>query len=150
MEGLVGSMRRAVAGVSSALLILGMSHAWAAGTRASVEIREKDSAVVDRKAARMKAGARYLRLERRLDSLWNDSLKVWNSPGTIYRRVLSDARTARDHTKVALDLWKTVPDASTSGLWESSRAKTDLTLESLERILISADSISGSAEARRR
>lgn len=149
MEGKVGNMKFAMAAVSSALVISGLTYARGASTTAPAEIRQKDSAWVNRKAARMDADTRYLRFERRLDSLWNDSLEVWNSPGSIYRRVLDDARTARDHTKVALELWKTVPDNSASGLWESSRAQTEMSLDSLERILISADSISNSERTRR-
>lgn len=142
-------MKFAIAVVSSTLLVVGWKHAWGAGTGAPAEIRRKDSAWVNRKATVMDADTRYLRLERRLDSLWSDSLEVWNSPGSMYRRVLADARTARDHTKVALELWKTLPESSTSGLWESSRAKMEMSLDSLERFLISADSISDSERTRR-
>jgi len=83
---------------------------------------------------------KYSELERILDSLGRDSLAVQVGMRGQYRRTLREARTAKDNTRVFLDELRVSERGVTPEIWEEIRAKADLSLDSLRRLILSADS----------
>lgn len=84
----------------------------------------------------------YAELENRLDGLWGDSLSIRISMRNQYRRILSDARPVKDNTNVRLkEELRVSSEGVTPEIWEEIRPRTELTLDSLRRLFISADSM---------
>jgi|GEM_PF-4712825 len=100
----------------------------------------QDSLRMFRSNAQTRMDTVYAALEKRLDSLWMDSLNVPSRYKVPYRRILEEARTVKDNTKVYLDELRVSPEAVTPQIWEEMRARADYSLDSLRRLFISADS----------
>lgn len=86
----------------------------------------------------------YAELEKRLDAIWADSLNVRTGMRDQYRRLLGDAVTVKDNTKVFLEELRVSSEGVTPAIWERLRARAELSLDSLRALLQAADTLSGS------
>lgn len=103
----------------------------------------KDTAEASRSEVGRSLESEYGMLESSLDSLWQDSLDVRSDMREQYRRILREARTVKDNSKVYLDELLVSTQGVTPEIWEEIRARTEMSLDSLRRLLISADSAHG-------
>lgn len=99
-----------------------------------------DSTYRMRRDVQSRLESAYDSLEARMDSLWGDSLNIHASMRNQYRRILNDARTVKDNTKVHLEELRVSSEGVTPEIWEEIRARAQLSLDSLRRLFISADS----------
>ncbi|MDQ3001132.1 MAG: hypothetical protein M3Y08_07715 [Fibrobacterota bacterium] len=100
----------------------------------------EDTVLRIRRDAHSRLQTSYDELKDRLDRLWGDSLNVDSPNSGQYRRILQDARAVRDNTKVQLEKFRLSSEGVTPEIWEEIRARTELSLDTLRRFYISADS----------
>jgi hypothetical protein len=110
---------------------------------------ESDTGRVIRREIQAKLESAYSELETRLDDIWADSLNVRAGMRTQYRRVIDEANTVKDNTKVFLEELKVSSEGITPEIWESLRARAETSLDSLRALIQAADTLSDTAGAAR-
>lgn len=127
--------------IAAVMLVLGMALIWIVSIPRAPQPAVLGPTVAtpttapspDRAARRRELQDRFTRTSRRLDSLERDTLyRVGRSP--VYSRLLREARTRRDHTQYALDLFG-YSDTTDPTAWEVARARAQDSLDSLDRFL---------------
>jgi hypothetical protein len=88
----------------------------------------------------MRLDSAFGNLDTRLDSLLKDSLNARISGRIDYERLLNEAKTARDNTKVRLKDLRVSVEGVTPEIWERLRGNAEMSIDSLRRLFISADS----------
>jgi hypothetical protein len=84
-------------------------------------------------------------LDRRLDRLVADSLARYRADSVYRREVLAKVRAGRDHVETLMDDLAAVEGSIAPAPWDSLKSDLRLSLDSLYRLYLSADS-SGKAE----
>lgn len=118
-----------------------------AGANSAARVGE-DSIASDHARAKTALQARYAEVDRRLDSLWRDSLAMQGRNEKIYRRLLEEARTRRDKTQTSIALLDGPADTTDPSAWEILRSRAEESMDSLETSLFSVDSAAGSGSLR--
>jgi hypothetical protein len=92
-----------------------------------------------KQASRLLLEARHRDLRIRLDSLWNDTLRVKPEELPRYRRALRTADQVMAEAESRLLELKSLDPAAETRKWESLRARTERTLFGLDRYLADAE-----------
>lgn len=107
-----------------------------------------DSARAERKAYLRDMREKLGEIDRRLDRALADSLARYSADSVYRRQVLAKARTERDHVETLMDDLAAVEGSIAPAPWDSLKASLQISLDSLQRLYLAADS-SGKAEAAR-
>ena len=108
---------------------------------------EGDTSRILRRELEARLERSYSELEERLDDIWADSLNVRAGMRAQYRRIVEEANTVKDNTKVFLEELRVSSEGVTPEIWERLRSRAELSLDSLRALLQSADTLSDTSGA---